>query len=36
MQLVTLDLAHLGGSVGRLSSPLLADVDAGLRRALDL
>lgn len=36
MQLVTLDLAHLGEPVGRLSSPLLADVDAGLRRALDL
>ena len=36
MQLVTLDLAQLGEPVGRLSAPLLADVDAGLRRALDL
>lgn len=36
MQLVTLDLAQLGAPVGRLTAPLLTDVDAGLRRALDL
>lgn len=36
MQLVTLDREHLGQTVGRLTTPLLTDVDAGLRRALSL
>lgn len=36
MQLVTLDREHLGPTVGRLTTPLLTDVDAGLRRALSL
>lgn len=36
MQLITLDLAQFSERVGRLTAPLLADVEAGLRRALNL
>lgn len=36
MQLVTLDREEVGPVAGRLTSPVMADVDAGLRRTLEL
>lgn len=36
MQLVTLDCGHLSEPVGRLTRPLMTDVDAGLRRVLEV